>query len=153
MTWETVALVALTLLALWTIYREIVKPKYAISVQKTVNVNEQPEVVTVQATCPRWARQTDVWTEVERCAFAAIERMQSVNEDIVEAGEREKELVEARREQRRQEKEAFEAERRRKEDRKRVARRIARTRGIHVRDVTDAMIDDAMAAKLEAVQA
>ena len=71
------------LLIAWLVLRHR-RPGYLVTVQKTVNVTHQPEVVTIQRNLPARASDRDLFRAIDRMGTAAVARMQVINDDIRE---------------------------------------------------------------------
>lgn len=132
--------------ALWYFSR----PQHIVTTQKTVNVNQQPEVVTVQTkfrSLGVTSSARKIWHVLERHGLAAVSRMQSINEEIMEETAKESADIEARRARARTEREAIQMARRRK--------KMARRLGKPISEITDDMVRAAMASArpVEAVEA
>lgn len=74
--------------AVWLVRRRPAPPRYLVTLQKVTNANQQPETVTVQCNLPASATPVEIWEELEKIGMAAVSRMQTINEDILETNKR-----------------------------------------------------------------
>lgn len=125
---------------IWQVCAWFFKPGVAVTVQKTTNANEQPEVVTVSANVWRLSNPDALFRVISDAADAAWARMFHVNMTILE---RNKELA-AEMERRKGEQEAWKSRASRRQ-----RRHIAKALGIPLRDLTQADIDRYVAPQAE----
>jgi len=59
------------------------RPKYLVTLQKRTSDATQ-EVVTIQGNYPAGVAPSDIWLETEKMGVVAANRMQTVNEEIIE---------------------------------------------------------------------
>lgn len=115
----------------WKVMEAVLRPRVAVTVQKTTNTNQQPEVVTVQASLWRLGNPDKLFRVICDAADGAWARMYYVNKRIIE----------------RQDEIAAEIDRRKTlepawEERvtKRERRMIAAALGVPLKDVTREMV-------------
>lgn len=96
LTYEILGLVVLVLGVALAVYKERRKPFYLVSVTKVTNVNQQPETVTMTANLPKSATPADLWETLEGMGMAAVARMTTINDDIIETNEKIAAEIEAR---------------------------------------------------------
>jgi hypothetical protein len=113
------------------------RPRYMVSIQKTTNSASQPEVVNIQANLPWWASGMRVWIELEKCAVAAVSRMVSVNEHILDETRKMQDQIS-------KERPAMKSRFLRKLERRKKAH-VARVMGIPIDQVTDEQIQQVVA--------
>jgi len=114
-------------------------PKYLVTLEKMTNRNEQPETVRIQANLPMTTTVTELWKAIERMGLAATSRMQSINQDILDAMAADGAEISRKRAEKQMEKEEHEREKRKV--------RLARELGVPADRVTDAMLAKAQAGK------
>jgi len=68
----------------WKLAEACLRPRVAVTVQKTTNTNEQPEVVTVQASLWRLGNPNTVFRAISDAADGAWARMYYVNKRMIE---------------------------------------------------------------------
>jgi len=122
---------------LWQGLAAWLRPRCSVTVQKTVDINNAPEVVTVSLNRWRWGKSDDRWMDAERAGLVATARMTSINHDILEQNAADAERIAARKAERDAERDARITGRQKK--------KIARLKGIKVDEVTPAMVAEAVA--------
>lgn len=135
------AVAAVLALALLAVLVGFLRPTYLITVQKTTNVNQQPEVVTLQAKLPWWTSAWGVWMRTERMANAGVNRMETINHQILEVVAADNERIAKAREALTDEQRQF----RERRIRKGMAKRLS----VPPHEVPQEMVDRALGAQLE----
>lgn len=122
----------------WQLCAALLRPRVAVTVQKTTNTNDQPEVVTLQASVWRTQSHDRLFRVLSDLADAAWARMYHVNLQILERNREMAAEIDRRRAAQEQWKSrASRAQR----------RHIAKELGIPLRDLTQADIDRYLAPR------
>ena len=139
----SVALVGLGLLglALALVYQVRHRPKYLMTVTKTVDVN-RPESVTLQMNFPAGTSHDAMWEELERGANVAVSRADTVNAEILQVVAADTAQIKAKQDALRTEN----AEEREGRKRRKVARRL----GLPVDTLTKEDLEDLMNGRVSA---
>jgi hypothetical protein len=139
------ALVVALALAWWLDWRRRRAPKYLVTLEKSTNINEQPERVVIQANYPTSISRADLWLEIEKMGLVATSRMTSINQDILDAVAEETAEITRKREEKRRLEDEFKTEK--------TKLRLARQLGVPVEQVTDEQLREAQARALPKVRA
>lgn len=135
------ATLAVLALALLVVFAGLMFPRYLVTIQKTTNVNQQPEVVTLQAKLPWWTPAWGVWVRLERMANAAVNRMETINSQIMEVVEADNERIARLRDQLSAEQLSFREHR--------IRKMLAKRTKVKPHEVPQALVDKYLGAQLE----